>query len=126
ALSEVDVSPAGTCSLSGPVYTASAATRAPALSALSLHDALPISWFSLSSSTSSTVNVCNINVLASESMETITSTFSVSSSVSTRSAEHTSELQSRFDLVCRLLLEKTKRKCEHPEHHRTGAQASRP
>src|SRR5699024_11802063 len=26
-----------------------------------------------------------------------------------RSEEHTSELQSRFDLVCRLLLEKTKR-----------------
>src|SRR5207249_10105857 len=28
----------------------------------------------------------------------------------TRSEEHTSELQSRFDLVCRLLLEKKKRK----------------
>src|SRR5438067_7374253 len=32
-----------------------------------------------------------------------------------RSEEHTSELQSRFDLVCRLLLEKknTKRDCWH-------------
>src|SRR5438067_10614104 len=29
---------------------------------------------------------------------------------STRSEEHTSELQSRFDLVCRLLLEKKKQK----------------
>src|SRR5699024_11560783 len=29
--------------------------------------------------------------------------------VSTRSEEHTSELQSRFDLVCRLLLEKKKK-----------------
>src|SRR5207249_6343723 len=29
-----------------------------------------------------------------------------------RSEEHTSELQSRFDLVCRLLLEKKKRKYE--------------
>src|SRR5699024_11952231 len=29
---------------------------------------------------------------------------------STRSEEHTSELQSRFDLVCRLLLEKKKRR----------------
>src|SRR5699024_12029827 len=29
-------------------------------------------------------------------------------STSTRSEEHTSELQSRFDLVCRLLLEKKK------------------
>src|SRR2546421_4979187 len=31
-------------------------------------------------------------------------------SVSTRSEEHTSELQSRSDLVCRLLLEKKKKK----------------
>src|SRR5438067_4178072 len=30
---------------------------------------------------------------------------------STRSEEHTSELQSRFDLVCRLLLEKKKHPC---------------
>src|SRR5207249_11554113 len=32
------------------------------------------------------------------------------SSVRSRSEEHTSELQSRFDLVCRLLLEKKKKK----------------
>src|SRR5438067_10071361 len=32
-----------------------------------------------------------------------------------RSEEHTSELQSRFDLVCRLLLEKKKDKGEHKE-----------
>src|SRR5207249_11694748 len=31
----------------------------------------------------------------------------------TRSEEHTSELQSRFDLVCRLLLEKKKKKKKH-------------
>src|SRR5207249_10747405 len=30
-----------------------------------------------------------------------------------RSEEHTSELQSRFDLVCRLLLEKKKKKYKH-------------
>src|SRR2546421_4466623 len=30
-----------------------------------------------------------------------------------RSEEHTSELQSRSDLVCRLLLEKKKKKIEH-------------
>src|SRR5699024_11477922 len=30
-----------------------------------------------------------------------------------RSEEHTSELQSRFDLVCRLLLEKKKQSCIH-------------
>src|SRR5207249_10647948 len=32
------------------------------------------------------------------------------SSLAPRSEEHTSELQSRFDLVCRLLLEKKKKK----------------
>src|SRR5699024_12082854 len=32
---------------------------------------------------------------------------------STRSEEHTSELQSRFDLVCRLLLEKKKKNKTH-------------
>src|SRR2546428_6445825 len=32
-----------------------------------------------------------------------------------RSEEHTSELQSRSDLVCRLLLEKKKKKHEHTE-----------
>src|SRR5437868_10181721 len=31
-----------------------------------------------------------------------------------RSEEHTSELQSRFDLVCRLLLEKKKRRSASP------------
>src|SRR2546422_2484576 len=31
----------------------------------------------------------------------------------TRSEEHTSELQSRLHLVCRLLLEKKKRECIH-------------
>src|SRR5699024_11948601 len=35
-----------------------------------------------------------------------------SSTPARRSEEHTSELQSRFDLVCRLLLEKKKRKTE--------------
>src|SRR5699024_11975818 len=34
----------------------------------------------------------------------------VGESVANRSEEHTSELQSRFDLVCRLLLEKKKEK----------------
>src|SRR5256884_2490320 len=35
-----------------------------------------------------------------------------------RSEEHTSELQSRLHLVCRLLLEKKKRACEHPGNYR--------
>src|SRR5437868_13201563 len=33
-----------------------------------------------------------------------------------RSEEHTSELQSRFDLVCRLLLEKKKKQKKHYIH----------
>src|SRR6266513_1951369 len=38
-----------------------------------------------------------------------------------RSEEHTSELQSRFELVCRLLLEKKKEKCEvEPDSLLTG------
>src|SRR5205809_4600876 len=39
-----------------------------------------------------------------------------------RSEEHTSELQSRLHLVCRLLLEKKKHK--HPKYH--GTSSSRP
>src|SRR5699024_11326762 len=35
-----------------------------------------------------------------------------------RSEEHTSELQSRFDLVCRLLLEKKKNSALHSRKHK--------
>src|SRR5438445_4141682 len=35
-----------------------------------------------------------------------------------RSEEHTSELQSRQYLVCRLLLEKKKKKQDHVQHHK--------
>src|SRR5438067_9532953 len=75
---------------------------------LSLHDALPIWRFSaISSSTSrswlrvtrkawcSRISV-PVNSAGTEILE------------HHRSEEHTSELQSRFDLVCRLLLEKKK------------------
>src|SRR5437868_11641828 len=37
-----------------------------------------------------------------------------------RSEEHTSELQSRFDLVCRLLLEKKKKKKNKVAHKQTN------
>src|SRR2546421_5692656 len=42
-----------------------------------------------------------------------------------RSEEHTSELQSRSDLVCRLLLEKKKKQQPHYPH-RTDTASSRP
>src|SRR5437868_9853282 len=65
----------------------------PQIYTLSLHDALPISVpFPPAFSSHGT---------------TMSSGSSPSSSASSsRSEEHTSELQSRFDLVCRLLLEK--------------------
>src|SRR5687768_18365419 len=56
---------------------------------LSLHDALPISWI-----LSTLVTVCRAPY-----------SFSIRWG---RSEEHTSELQSRLHLVCRLLLEKKK------------------
>src|SRR4030043_1988320 len=69
---------------------------------LSLHDALPISARSTSTSR--------------DLMESPTSLISASSSG--RSEEHTSELQSRLHLVCRLLLEKKK----NPLRTRDGRQ----
>src|SRR2546428_5923824 len=39
--------------------------------------------------------------------------------VTNRSEEHTSELQSRSDLVCRLLLEKKKKQTDKLTHHCT-------
>src|SRR5437868_8101498 len=59
---------------------------------LSLHDALPNSRNSVPLSTGPAVSSRAVNEWASG-----------------RSEEHTSELQSRFDLVCRLLLEKKKK-----------------
>src|SRR5438105_9728712 len=46
---------------------------------------------------------------------------SITSGEDARSEEHTSELQSRVDLVCRLLLEKKKKKTRatHYSHHST-------
>src|SRR5439155_24012430 len=66
-------------------------TRATGIYTLSLHDALPIS------------------VLSSVSVEKLATPLTVATLVvppSVRSEEHTSELQSRGHLVCRLLLEK--------------------
>src|SRR5699024_12436228 len=62
---------------------------------LSLHDALPISYQNLTRKLRPSCMV--ILSIATGSLRP-------------RSEEHTSELQSRFDLVCRLLLEKKKKK----------------
>src|SRR5699024_11570349 len=92
---------------------------------LSLHDALPISlepplaFFSCAAAASlaasssvpalsAAVSAPSEAALAALSIASTTRgiTVSVSASCAARSEEHTSELQSRFDLVCRLLLEK--------------------
>src|SRR6478672_13650624 len=65
---------------------------------LSLHDALPISWPSTTPSSGWPART---------------------RPRPRRSEEHTSELQSRSDLVCRLLLEKKKQKKPNHPHHPT-------
>src|SRR5256885_16487119 len=67
---------------------------------LSLHDALPISCTTHSMPMNATPAFPRNCIRASRS--------STSSRSSTRSEEHTSELQSPCNLVCRLLLEKKK------------------
>src|SRR5437588_10130266 len=77
-------------------------TAPPEISTLSLHDALPIC---------SSDNTISASVPSSDSslprMISLVLTVSTKSTKS-RSEEHTSELQSHSDLVCRLLLEKKK------------------
>src|SRR5690606_40298129 len=91
------------------------ATPPPAISALSLHDALPISAL---------VHVCLLWFLTLAPPPPVSRPADVPLEISvvtvevpeapdplpeeTRSEEHTSELQSRENLVCRLLLEKKK------------------
>src|SRR5437588_2486928 len=68
---------------------------------LSLHDALPI--YDL-------VQRLNYNVINSKDVMPQLVTEHAVGCVTIRSEEHTSELQSHSDLVCRLLLEKKKRR----------------
>src|SRR5438094_4473927 len=66
---------------------------------LSLHDALPISS-SGAACRASGMSCSKIEAARARSVPV----------AATRSEEHTSELQSPYDLVCRLLLEKKKKK----------------
>src|SRR5699024_11818419 len=97
----------------------------PGLYPLSLHDALPISTTTSISAASpqGRAGACCCRVRSAASSPVTGSTGSRSAHCSARrgssscpaatsrrrSEEHTSELQSRFDLVCRLLLEKKKK-----------------
>src|SRR2546422_7801088 len=77
---------------------------------LSLHDALPIlGW-------SEIISIPNPSLLCMTLTERMTATAPGEgdgrSDCAARSEEHTSELQSRLHLVCRLLLEKKKQSCD--------------
>src|SRR5438067_8209169 len=81
------------------------------MSSLSLHDALPISFaFALSAAMTVGTGLAPPAVAAARapvaSPEGRAASTAGGASPVPRSEEHTSELQSRFDLVCRLLLEK--------------------
>src|SRR3712207_7828660 len=84
---------------------------------LSLHDALPISWRSVATKATASANgltpASSVITRASGRPAEVPAGSASSAqprpnsgSVTTRSEEHTSELQSRQYLVCRLLLEK--------------------
>src|SRR5947207_15369706 len=76
---------------------------------LSLHDALPIFRRALAE-----LERCVTRGSAAE----------LRAALARRSEEHTSELQSHSDLVCRLLLEKKKKK-DHPENKTRRARHNR-
>src|SRR2546422_3577220 len=81
---------------------------------LSLHDALPISRRRFSRP----MRWLCFLLLASPPLAS-------AATGQTRSEEHTSELQSRLHLVCRLLLEKKKKKNDHAITYRGNDQMSR-
>src|SRR5437773_12485457 len=74
---------------------------------LSLHDALPIS------SNPSSAWRSGITLRKLQQASVSIDQRPPSGSIPTRSEEHTSELQSHHDLVCRLLLEKKKKNKKH-------------
>src|SRR5690349_23707620 len=91
-------------------------TAPPAIYPLSLHDALPILTAEMARTgrPSSVSSRCRTSC-ASVSSALLSAMISLLSvSCWPRSEEHTSELQSRRDLVCRLLLEKKKTKGSAP------------
>src|SRR5438105_12306308 len=76
---------------------------------LSLHDALPISGIHIAPISSKCGRSCSrLNSSGVTAVRGGPGQFAAPP----RSEEHTSELQSRVDLVCRLLLEKKKNKIE--------------
>src|SRR5699024_11245031 len=87
----------------------------PPLHTLSLHDALPISGAAArpprSATTSSLGGSSGVTARSPGGAREVSAPSGCPGEQ--RSEEHTSELQSRFDLVCRLLLEKKKTTNRH-------------
>src|SRR2546422_8936044 len=79
---------------------------------LSLHDALPIFARPHEPTSSRRSWWCSVKTIYIEASTAVECPHSATSSPS-RSEEHTSELQSRLHLVCRLLLEKKKNQTLH-------------
>src|SRR5690349_23734432 len=97
-----------TCLIFAMIFVASVIFNEPVTAeiyTLSLHDALPISGKSARASWSMSPRV---GITALPTPRGFVLEVRVSADI--RSEEHTSELQSRRDLVCRLLLEKKKKK----------------
>src|SRR5437868_15544582 len=84
-------------------------TAPPEIYTLSLHDALPIYRDRRRLQPGEGPGRAVRRRGAGEGKITVCADSSPFSSLPPRSEEHTSELQSRFDLVCRLLLEKKKK-----------------
>src|SRR5207248_11293424 len=97
----------------------------PEIYTLSLHDALPISkkTSAISRFCSSTYSMKVFSALRVSFRSSLSSASRTSPSLNIvspwRSEEHTSELQSPYDLVCRLLLEKKKQKNIYITKHYT-------
>src|SRR5688572_32015345 len=89
---------------------------------LSLHDALPISTFPATTWASPQTRPSTSMPCPRGSSSPVPAISPTNSPGSSRSEEHTSELQSQSNLVCRLLLEKKKKKKTHSktiQQHKT-------
>src|SRR2546422_4511514 len=76
---------------------------------LSLHDALPICWMIARVTFSRVLRRCSMDSMSHWAAWILRLRYSLALGSAPRSEEHTSELQSRLHLVCRLLLEKKKK-----------------
>src|SRR5256885_10727677 len=87
-------------------------------SGMSLPESRPMAW-------AMRCRRCSARTLSASALKRTTAGRNMAFSVPWRSEEHTSELQSPCNLVCRLLLEKKKKRTElHSERHETASTTS--